>query len=194
MDSDALGFAGAGCGRKTDAAWAVALEYVRINFGAKVFEDGLNGCGNNLAEAANGSEAHGLGKFVEQCEVGAILRFGKAALRPADQEVDHFLRADATGDALAAGFVAIEAHGIEGHVEHAGGVVADDDGAGAEHGTSFGKRFEIEVDIDHGSRQIAGRWTGGRKGFQLATTADATGMIEEDFTHRSAHGNFVDAR
>ncbi len=77
-------------------------------------------------------------EFVEERDIGAMLRFRYAALRPAYEQIRHFLRADAAGNTFAAGFVAIEAHGVKGHVQHSGSVVADDDGAGAEHGAGFG--------------------------------------------------------
>src|SRR2546429_6492511 len=60
--------------------------------------------------------------FRSERDIGAILRFGHAALRPAHEHVRHFLRTDAAGNTFAAGFVAIEAHGVKGHVQHAGRV------------------------------------------------------------------------
>src|SRR5713226_4262044 len=138
-DPYALGFVGTRGGGEADSAWAFALQNVRIDFGAKMFEHGLNRRRGDLAEAADGSQTHGLREFVEERQIGAILRFRDAALRPANEHVRHFLRADAAGDTLAAGFVPIEAHRVEGHVQHAGGVVADDDGAGAENGAGLGE-------------------------------------------------------
>src|SRR5258708_19441585 len=164
-----------------------------VNFSAKMFQHGLNRRGHDLAEAADRGKAHGLREFVEEREIGAILRFGYAALRPAHQHVGHFLRADAAWDALAAGFVAIEAHSVEGHVQHASGVVADDDGAGTEHGASFGEGFEIETNIDHRSGKIAGRRAGWREGFQLSAAAKAARMNEDNVAHGRAHGYFENA-
>src|SRR5229473_1248896 len=104
--------------------------------------------------------------------------FRHRALRPAHEYVGHFLRADASGDTFAAGFVAIEAHGIESHVQHASGLVADDDSAGTEHGACFGKGLEVETNIGHRSGKEAGRRAGWREGFQGTAAANATGMIE----------------
>src|SRR5258707_12080811 len=193
-NADALGFASASCGGEANSAGALAVKNVRIDFGAKVFEHGLNGRGHDLAEAADRSEAHGLREVVEQREIGAILRFGDGALRPAREQVDHFLRADAARDAFAAGFVPIKTHGVEGHVEHAGRVVANDDGAGSEHRTGFGEGFEVKIDVDHRGGKKSGGRARGRKGFQLATAADATRAIEKDLAHRGAHGHFLKAR
>src|ERR1700704_2359053 len=59
----ALGFARARRRRGTNTAGALALEDVRVDFGAEVFQNGLNRRGHDLAEAADRSETHGLGQF-----------------------------------------------------------------------------------------------------------------------------------
>src|SRR5712692_9494701 len=192
-DPYALGFTGA-CRRcETNTAGAIAVQNVSVNFGAKMFQHGLNRRGHDLAETADGGKAHGLREFVEEREISAILRYGYAALRPAHEHIGHFLRTDAAGNTFAAGFIAVEAHGIEGHVQHASGVVADDDGAGTEHGASFGEGFEIETNIDHRSGKIAGRRAGWREGFQLSAAAKAARMIEDNVAHGRAHGYFENA-
>jgi hypothetical protein len=56
----ALRFARAGSRREANSAGALALQNVLVNFGAKVFQNGLNRRGHDLAEAADRSEAHGL--------------------------------------------------------------------------------------------------------------------------------------
>src|SRR5260370_4759982 len=158
-----------------------------------MFQHGLNRRGHDLAEAADRGKAHGLREFVEEREIGAILRFGYAALRPAHEHIGHFLRTYGAGNTLAAGLIAIKAAGIEGHVQHASGVIADDDGAGTEHGAGFGEGFEIEANIDHGSGKIAGRRAGWREGFQLSAAAKAARMIEDNVAHGRAHGYFENA-
>ena len=146
-----------------------------------------------MAESADAGESHGLRKFVEEREVGLILGIGETALCPADEQVGHFLRADATGNAFAAGFVAIEADGVEGHVEHASSVVANHDGAGAKHGAGFCKRFEIETNIDHRGGKIARGWTAWSEGFQFPAATNSTGVREKNFFHGGAHGDFKNA-
>src|SRR6266849_4621358 len=193
-NADALGFAGARGGGEADAAGTLALQHVGVDFGAKMFEHGLNRRRDDLTEAADRGETHGLREFVEQGEIGAILRFGYAALRPAREHVRHFLRADAAGDAFAARFIAIKTHGVEGHVQHAGAVFTNHDGARAEHGAGFGQRFEIETKIDHRSGKIPGRWTGWREGFQLTAPTNAASMIEDNVAHWCTHGDFENAR
>jgi len=180
-------------GREADAAGTLAAKNVRIDFGAEMFEDGLDGSGNDLAESADGSEGHSLGEFVDESKIGAIGGVGQVALGPAGEKINHFLRAHAAGDALATGFVAIELDGGESHIEHAGGVVANDDGAGTEHRAGNGEGFEIEANVDHGGGEIAGGRAGGRERFELAAGEDATGTIEDDFAHGNAEGNFEDA-
>src|SRR5882672_1057404 len=133
-DSNALGFSGARSRSETDSAGALAFQNVRINFGAKMFQDGLNRSGQDLTEAADRSEAHGLREFVKEREIGAILRLGDAALRPAHEHVRHFLRASAAGHTFAAGLVAIETHGVQSHVEHAGRIVTNNNRARSKHG------------------------------------------------------------
>src|SRR5712692_772491 len=193
-NANALGFAGARGGGEADAAGALTFQNVGVDFSAKMFQYGLNWCWHDLAEAADGSEAHGLREFVEESEVGTVLRFGDAALRPARKHVRHFLRADAARDTLTAGFVAIEAYCVERHVQHTGGVVADDDGAGAQHGADFGESLEIETNVDHRSGKIAGRRAGWRESFHLTAAANSASVIENDVAHRHTHGDFENAR
>src|SRR5216683_2644306 len=193
-NADALGFAGARGGGEADAAGTLALQHVGVDFGAKMFDHGLNRRRVDLAEAADRGVTHGLREFVEEGEIGAILRFGYAALRPAREHVRHFLRADTAGDTFAARFIAIKTHGVEGHVQHAGAIVTNHDGARAEHGASFGQRFEIETNIDHRSGKIPGRWTGWREGFQLTAATNAASMIEDNVAHGRTHGDFENAR
>src|SRR6266851_359481 len=193
-NADALGFAGARGGGEADAAGTLALQHVGVDFGAKMFEHGLNRRRDDLAEAADRGETHGLREFVEEGEIGAILRYGYAALRPAREHFRHFLRADTAGDTFAARFIAIKTHGVEGHVQHAGAIVTNHDGARAEHGASFGQRFEIETNIDHRSGKIPRRWTGWREGFQLTAAANAASMIEDNVAHGRTHGDFENAR
>src|SRR5216683_514801 len=193
-NSNSLGFPGARCGSETNSTGTSALQNVRIHFRAKVFQHGLNRRRHGLPESANRSEAHGLREFLEKRQVTAILRLGNPALRPAREHVRHFLRADAARDALPAGFVAIKAHGVQRHVQHASCVVANDDSAGAEHGAGLGECFEVETNINHRSWQIAGRRSGRREGFQLSPAANATGVIENNLAHRHAHRDFKNPR
>ena len=170
------------------------MQNVRIDFGAKMFQHGLNRRRCNLSEAADRSKAHGLRELLEECEVRAILRFRYAPLRPAHQHVSHFLRAGAAGNTFSAGFVAIEAHRVEGHIQHAGGVVAHDDSAGAEHGTGFREGLEVQTDIHHRSGKITGGRAGRSKGFQWTAATNAAGMIEDNVAHGYAHRNFENSR
>src|SRR5882757_2048379 len=156
-NTNALRFASPRGGGEADAAGAFALQNVRIDFGAKVFQHGLNRRRHDLAETADRCKAHSLREFIKEPEVGAILSFGDAALRPARKHVRHFLRADAARYALSAGFVAIEAHCVQGHVQHASCVVTNDDGSGTQHGAGLGECLEIETNIDHRSGKITGR-------------------------------------
>src|SRR6266404_6172223 len=189
-NSNALCFTGAGGRSETDAAGALAFQNVRVNFGAKMFQDRLNRRGRDLTEAADRSKAHGLRELVEQREVGAILWLRDAALCPAQEHVSHFLRAYAAGDAFAAGLVAIKTDGVQSHVQHAGRIVANNDRAGTEHGAGFGKRLKIETYVNHRSRKIARRWAGRRECFQLPASANAARVIENDFAHRRTQGDF----
>ncbi len=122
---------------------------MRFHFRAEMFQYGLHGRGDDLAEAADRGLAHCGGEIVNKFQVRGELRFAYAALRPTSENLDHFLRAHAARNTLAAGFVAIKFHGVQGHVQHAGGVVANHDGAGAEHGAGIGQRFEVQFNFDH---------------------------------------------
>src|SRR6267142_285985 len=189
-NSDALCFTGAGGRSEADAAGALAFQNVRVNFGAKMFQDRLNRRGRDLTEAADRSKAHGLRELVEQREVGAILWLRDAALCPAQEHVRHFLRADAAGNAFAAGLIAIKTDGVQSHIQHAGRIVANNDRAGTQHGAGFGQSFEIDAHVNHRGRKVARRGAGRRERFQLAASANATGVIKNDFAHGRAHGDF----
>src|SRR5437899_678015 len=192
-DSYALGFTGARSGGKANPAGTLAPQNVRINFSAEMLQHGLNGGRRDLAEAADRSLAHGLCKIIEQGEIGAILRLGDTALCPTREQIRHFLRSNAAGNALAAGFVAIKAHGIERHVQDAGSVVANDDGTRTEHRPGIGEGFEVQTNVYHRCRKITGGGTGRRESFHLTAAANPAGVIENDFAQGSAHGDLENA-
>ena len=73
------------------------VQVVGDDFG-EVFEDGCDGNGHDLAEPADRCELHGTGKLVEQLAI----RVRRSTFCPAREHLHHFLRADATGNALAA--------------------------------------------------------------------------------------------
>ena len=103
------------------------------------------------------------------------------------------MRAQAAGNAFAAGFVAIELDGGEGHVKHARGVVANDDGAGAEHGSHIGESLEIEAHVGHSGGKVAGRRAGGSKSLELTASGKATGNAEDHIANGDAQRHFEDA-
>src|SRR6266850_1227854 len=153
-DSNALGFSGPRSGCEADSAGALSAQNVHVDFRAKMFQDGLNRSGQDLTEAADRSEAHGLREFVKEREL-----------------------------------VAIKTHGVQSHVQHARRIVANDNRAGTEHGTSFSECFEIKPHVAHRSRKIARRRTGRCEGFQLASPANAARVTKNDIAHGRAHGN-----
>src|SRR5271163_1154870 len=162
---------------------------MRFDFVPEMLEDGSDGCGHDLAEAADGGEPQRVGKLVNQ---GEIVR-GAVALRPSGEEVNQFLRTHAAGNAFPAGFVAEKLCGVERHVQHARVFAANDDRAGAEHGARFGERFEIEFYTGERRGEIAGRGPRGRKAFQFFPAGDAAGVFVDQIGDRRAHGNFVNA-
>src|ERR1700693_2593476 len=147
-----LSFDVARCISETYSTGALPFQNMSVDFGAKMFQHRLDGRRNNLTKTADGCEPHGQRQFLKQRQVGAILCFRQRALGPTRQQVHHFLRTDAAWHALAARLVAIEAHSVQGHVQHAGGVIADDDGTGAQHGAGIGERFKIQTHVHHRSR------------------------------------------
>src|SRR5260370_15605880 len=68
-------------------------------------------------------------------------------------------------------------------------MVTNDDRAGTEHRSGFGKSLKIETNVDHRRGKVSGRWTRWREGLELTTAANATGVIENDLAHRHAHGD-----
>ena len=69
-----------------------------------------------MPEAADRGQRQGLAELFESLKISGIL----FALRPVRKHIDQFLRTHATGNTLAAGFVAVKLHRIQCHVEHAG--------------------------------------------------------------------------
>src|SRR5262249_34544589 len=95
---------------------------------------GLDGDGGGLAEAADGGVAHRLGHVVDEEDFVGDGAEGAAGYEAVE---GFFLTdgADAAGDALATGLVAEKGGDAVDGVCHVGGLVEDNDHAGAEGGT-----------------------------------------------------------
>src|SRR5579872_2036044 len=130
-----VGFAGAASALMTfsrleaDSSRAMAANQVILDDSGEMFHDRSDGDRHNLAKTTDGSLFHRGRKLIENLHV----LLSASALGPAFQHFDHFLRAHAAGNALAAGFIAIEPGGVKSHVEHAAALGTDHDGAGADH-------------------------------------------------------------
>src|SRR5260370_7403523 len=82
-NADALGFAGARGGGEADAAWTLALQHVGVDFGGKMFKHGLNRRRDDLAEAADRGETHGLRDFAYEAATVAKFHFRYTPSPPA---------------------------------------------------------------------------------------------------------------
>src|SRR5260370_17901849 len=67
-------------------------------------------------------------------------------------------------------------------------MVTNDDRAGTEHRSGFGKSLKIETNVDHRRGKGSGRWNRWREGLELTTAANATGVIENDLAPGHTHG------
>src|ERR1700722_4599935 len=113
---------------------------VRVNYIGKVFQNRRYRRVNDLSQASNRSHFHGVEKLVH----GFQVFFRRMPIGPARQQIDKFLRTDATRNALTARFVAKKARRVDRHVQHAAPLGANDDRARANHGTCVRDGFEIE--------------------------------------------------
>ena len=122
-----------------------------------------DGNGNDLSEAADRGELHRA--RIARRATGD--RAAQTAFGPASQHLDHLLRSEAAGNTLAAGFVAVEAHRVQRHVEHAAAFGADHDRARTDHGARRRHGIPVEWKVDHRGGQIARRRTRRRECEQL---------------------------
>ncbi|MFM1944517.1 MAG: hypothetical protein RI897_3499 [Verrucomicrobiota bacterium] len=93
----------------------------------EVAEGAEEGVGGGHAEAAEGGFADEGCEFLEEFEVlERAVPFTDAV-----EDIVHLAGADAAGDTFAAGFFHTELHEEAGDIDHAGGVVHDDEATGA---------------------------------------------------------------
>src|SRR5580704_1578236 len=76
-----------------------------------------------LPKSTNGCLPHGQRKFVHDLHVV----FGASPFGPAFEHLDHLLRTHPAGHAFATRLIAVEASGVERHVQHASAFGANDD-------------------------------------------------------------------
>src|SRR5712691_3656978 len=160
-----------------------------VNDLAKMFQDRKDGDGNYLAKSADGSQLQRMRELIEQWQVAAR----GAAFGPSRKHFYQLLRADATGNTLAARFVAREADCVERHVEHAAAFGADHNCSGADHGTGCRYSVPVEGKISHGRGQVSRRRARRRVAEQLPIPKNATGVFEDELRILRAHRDFVDS-
>src|SRR5580704_8681996 len=106
--------------RKTNATRTLAVQYVPLDFSPKMLQNREHWRRDNLSQPTDRRQTHRRRQFVDQSQVRAEFRLAEASTRPTRQQFHHFLRAAAARHAFPAGFIAIKAHSVQGHVQHAG--------------------------------------------------------------------------
>ena len=146
-------------------------------------------CGG-IAEGADGAPLDLVRDLLQQLDIlGPALALDEArehAVEPAG--------ALAAGRALAAGLGIIEARDAAQGLDHVGGLVHDDNRAGAEHRTGLGDGIVVHGAFHHDiARQYRHRGTAGNHGLELAPVAHAAGQGQQ-VLERGAHVDLEVAR
>src|SRR2546426_889448 len=185
-----VGKPSASLGHRAHARRTAPAGNVVLDLFGEVGDDRLDRRRRHLPEAADGGEHHRLGQLVDQVEILALA----AAVGDVFQDPDHLGRAQAAGDALAAGLVPEEADGVERHVEHAGALGADDDRARAQHRSRLLERFEVERHVHHRGGEIARRRPRRRERLEGAAVENPARLLEDHFPGGRAPRDLVDPR
>ena len=152
----------------------------------EVSQGRLDGVGSRLTEAAERSLAHRVGDRLELLDVV----FDTATVGDLVEVVQKLASADAAGRALAAALIDREVEIELGDVDHAVGLVHDDQAAGTHDRADLGEILVVDRSVEELGRNDAARRTARLSSLELVAAADAAADIEDDFAERRTHGNF----
>ena len=164
---------------------AAPLDHVSHDLFAEVAQGGEHGVGRAAAQLAQRTLDDVVAELLEQLDVVHRAQ----ALGDALEDLEHPLRADAAGHALAAALLGRELQEELGEVDHAGRVVDDDHAAGAHHGAVPGEVLEVEGGVEQFRREAAAARPAELDGLELVAVPHAAADVEDDLAQRGAHGH-----
>ena len=155
----------------------------------EVSQGRLDGVGRRLTETAERSLAHRVGNRLELLDVV----FDAAAVGDLVEIVEKLAAADTAGRALTAALVDREVEVELGDIDHAVGLVHDDQAAGTHDRADLREVLVVDRSVEELGRNDTARRTARLSRLELVATADAAADIEDDFAERRTHGNFDEA-
>ncbi len=146
--------------------------------------------GRRLAQPAQRRVLDHFAQFDQPLDVGLFA----AALADAIEDLQHPLRADPAGHALAARLLLDEFEEEAGDVDHAAILIHDDQAAGAHDGAQFGERLVVQRHV----QVLLGNAAAGRAadlgGLEGLAAGDAAADVVDQIAERHAHRHFDEAR
>ena len=152
----------------------------------EVSQGRLDGVGRRLTETAERSLAHRVRDCLELLDVV----FDTATVGNLIEVVEKLTTADTAGRALTAALIDREVEVELGDIDHAVGLVHNDQAAGTHNRADLGEVLVVDRGVEELGRNDTARRTARLSGLELVTAADAAADIEDDFAERRAHGNF----
>ena len=152
----------------------------------EVLQGRLDGVGRRLAEAAERSLAHRVGDRLELLDVV----FDTATVGNLIKIVEKLTTADTAGRALAAALIDREVEVELGDIDHAVGLVHNDQAAGTHDRADLGEVLVVDRSVEELGRNDTARRTARLSGLELVTAADTAADIKDDFAERRTHRNF----
>ena len=152
----------------------------------EVSQGRLNGVGRRLTETAERSLAHRVGDRLELLDVV----FNTATVGNLIEVVEKLTTADTAGRALTAALIDREVEVELGDIDHAVGLVHNDQAAGTHDRADLGEVLVVDRSVEELGRNNTARRTARLSSLKLVAAADAAADIEDDFAERRAHGNF----
>ena len=152
----------------------------------EVSQGRLNGVGRRLTETAERSLAHRVGDRLELLDVV----FDTATVGNLIEVVEKLTTADTAGRALTAALIDREVEVELGDIDHAVGLVHNDQAAGTHDRADLGEVLVVDRSVEELGRNDTARRAARLSGLELVTAADTAADIEDDFTERRTHGNF----
>ena len=181
--------AGRGVEVRAHARVAVVRADMRLILVAEVSDGREYGVRGRLTETAHGGLLERFGELLEHFDVALLA----LALGDALQNLQHALRADAAGEALAAALVDDEVHEVARGVDHAGVLVHDDEAAGAHDRAERLQGFVVDVGVEVLLCETAAGRAAGLYGLEALAVRDAAADLEDDVAQHRPHRHLDDA-
>ncbi len=162
------------------------LAHVRQVFVAEILDRGEHRVRRGLAQAAQRAP---LNRRAQRFELLYAL-LGAATFANIVEDQLHLARAEAARDAFSARLVLGEGHEIAREVDHAGGVVHDDEAARAHDGTCLCQRLVVDRQVHQFRRDAAAGRAAGLRRLEAPAAGDPAADPVHHVAQRHAHRDF----